>query len=528
MTKPKNTANIIAIKTYNRLHYLKPMFESLMATLTGKQNRIIIADDGSTDGTIEWLKEQQAKHGIELILNRRKGVAGQTNTILKHIEADTYKHLFLCDDDILFEKKGWLKLYTDGLKKVGHLSHYYLKWRPQDNLRKPIVNGSLICNCKPLSEQGAFLAFTKATINGIGFVDVKKIGLSAMYHTDFSRRAYKLQGMDPDVIFDVQKSNDYIKLNMAGYCSAAEVARYNVWDTPQAQVKKLHVCKTNDIYIPFAELDVNFNGTPKSVLNKQFDKIYCINLERRTDRKAYMQAEADRMNMNITFIDAVDGKDWKPKGILNGGQLACIESHKKVWQQAIKDKVQRFLILEDDVLFHRDLQQFDFEKLPQEWDVLYLGACQFSWGVSTDSERNVYKCNHDTLATHAIAYTIEAATKILELANKTEFKLPVDNWIAQVLLKGYEAYTIYPNLIIQKKMDDSDIKAATSNYVSKLRWNYDDYYNGADTEAKAAVKVNTVKVEFLRYYQKHKPKDVMYMDAVKAHSFINRKVVKRI
>jgi glycosyltransferase involved in cell wall biosynthesis len=511
--------NIIAVKTYNRLHFLQPMFESLMATKTGKC-RIIVADDGSTDGTIEWLKEQK---GIELILNRRKGVAGQVNSILKYIEKDKYTNLFLCDDDILFEKKGWLKIYTDGLKQVGHLSHYYLSWRPQDNLKKPIKKGKLICNCKPLSEQGAFLAFTKATIDGIGFVDVEKIGLSAMYHTDFSRRAYKFKGLNPDVVFDVQNSNQYIKLNMTDYCSAAEVARYNVWDTPQAQVKKLHVCRTNDIYIPFAELDVNFNGTSKSVLNKQFYKIYCINLERRPDRRAYMQAEADRMNMDITFINAIDGKDWKPKGMLNGGQLACIESHKEVWKQAIKDNVQRFLVLEDDVLFHKDLQNFDFETLP-EWNMLYLGACQFSWGV--EIKGNVYKCNHDTLATHAIAYTIEAAKKILIEAEKTSSNLPLDNWVASVAPKKLKCYCIFPNLIIQKKMDDSDIKAATTDYVKGLRWNYDDYYNGELPQKKTTI--GMIKVEFLRFYQKHKPKDIIEMDAVKAHSFILRKVVKRI
>ena len=96
-----------------------------------------------------------------------------------------------------------------------------------------------------------------------------------------------------------------------------------------------------------------------------FDKIYVINLKRREDRK--IKLIKDNPEVDFTFIEAVDGKDinvdelikqkvistsfFDPTGMVTPGIFACALSHKKAWDQALKDGVTNALFLEDDIFF---------------------------------------------------------------------------------------------------------------------------------------------------------------------------------
>jgi GR25 family glycosyltransferase involved in LPS biosynthesis len=96
-----------------------------------------------------------------------------------------------------------------------------------------------------------------------------------------------------------------------------------------------------------------------------FDKIYVINLKRRKDRRDILIKE--NPEIDFTFIEAVDGKEittvelqkqglvgssfFDPTGMLTTGIFACALSHKKAWDQALKDGVENALFLEDDIFF---------------------------------------------------------------------------------------------------------------------------------------------------------------------------------
>ena len=116
-----------------------------------------------------------------------------------------------------------------------------------------------------------------------------------------------------------------------------------------------------------------------------YDKIYIINLERRTDRKEQIIKQLKKYKItNYEIINAVDGKNiiiqelfnkLKNKTKINTpGHLGCLLSHKKVLLKALEDNVKSFMILEDDIIFKDNfLEKIKTLKLP-EWECIYLGA----------------------------------------------------------------------------------------------------------------------------------------------------------
>lgn len=112
----------LMVVTYNRLELTKIMLESLFVN-TDSEFRIIIVDNGSTDGTVEWLKNGQWLNekvwnnpnclGKDVQFNEiNRGIAIGRNQCLKI--ADKYNDEFLStlDNDIRFIP-GWLSKSVD-------------------------------------------------------------------------------------------------------------------------------------------------------------------------------------------------------------------------------------------------------------------------------------------------------------------------------------------------------------------------------------------------------------------------------
>lgn len=94
--------------TYDRLEYTKKCFESLNKTAGYEFDHYVI-DNGSKDGTYEWLLQQ---HGLgkihRYIANiENNGISVASNQALKIIGND-YDIIIKVDNDCLFLTKGWL------------------------------------------------------------------------------------------------------------------------------------------------------------------------------------------------------------------------------------------------------------------------------------------------------------------------------------------------------------------------------------------------------------------------------------
>ena len=98
---------VLGITTYNRCDYLQACLESFLQTRnTDHEWVVIVADDGSTDDTLEYLENLNFPHEIHIIKNNRRYAGGQTNTIFELSQKISFDIGFKVDDDLVFKKKG--------------------------------------------------------------------------------------------------------------------------------------------------------------------------------------------------------------------------------------------------------------------------------------------------------------------------------------------------------------------------------------------------------------------------------------
>ena len=94
----KSVATIIV--TYNRLSFLKDLIESLRCQ-TYTQQKIIVVNNSSTDGTLEWLQTQT---DLFVITQENCGGAGGFYTGLKYATENNFDYAWIMDDDVLCKK----------------------------------------------------------------------------------------------------------------------------------------------------------------------------------------------------------------------------------------------------------------------------------------------------------------------------------------------------------------------------------------------------------------------------------------
>ncbi len=87
----------VCIPAYNRLDFLPEALGSIFAQ-TFKDYEVVVVDDGSTDGTGEWIKEQ--KYPLRYVYQTNKGLAGARNRLIQ--EARGRYIAFLDSDDLLY------------------------------------------------------------------------------------------------------------------------------------------------------------------------------------------------------------------------------------------------------------------------------------------------------------------------------------------------------------------------------------------------------------------------------------------
>ena len=88
----------VIVPTYNRIERLKLCLAALLRQTFAKQNyEIIVTDDGSTDGTKEYLADMQDRKEIAYLWHRNVGTAGNRNIGIQKAQGDI---ILFIDDDV--------------------------------------------------------------------------------------------------------------------------------------------------------------------------------------------------------------------------------------------------------------------------------------------------------------------------------------------------------------------------------------------------------------------------------------------
>ncbi len=184
-----------------------------------------------------------------------------------------------------------------------------------------------------------------------------------------------------------------------------------------------------------------------------FDKIYCISIDERKDRRA----EAKRQFAKVGLLDRLEFIVVKKNS--SSPEEGCYNSHMLCLQKALATNAQHFLIFEDDIIFKgftrtmiKDVSAF---LSANAWNILFLGCI-----VRKSSKTNnpaIIKIKYQCLS-HAYAINRHFAEKIVAQPWQG---VPYDDFLARI---NQDFLAIYPSFAFQSN-------AATDNkfFIDKLR-----------------------------------------------------------
>jgi hypothetical protein len=202
----------------------------------------------------------------------------------------------------------------------------------------------------------------------------------------------------------------------------------------------------------------------------RFDKVYCINLDRRPDRLESFKNQVDKYNLGeYTRISAVDGSKINVGNYtktLNSGELGLVMTNLEIIKDTKNNNYKTILILEDDCSFTDEIINIEeyFDLLPSDWDMLYMGGNHNThMGIQGPIPINekVVKL-HSTYSTHFIGIKDTLFDHLEIILPKYEDPLDVSYVKLQ---KIFNIYSFYP-AIAKQIVDFSDIQ----NYITDYNW----------------------------------------------------------
>lgn len=207
------------------------------------------------------------------------------------------------------------------------------------------------------------------------------------------------------------------------------------------------------------------------VLQNYFDKIFYINLDKRTDRNDECQSELSKYNIQAERVSAVDAStlhssQFPPKKInFRTGAYGLLLTNLEIFKRAKTEGYKSIVIFEDDILF---INRFDeyfeviYQQVPDDWQMLYLGANHVIPPIMVTD--NVGKCIK-TFTTHAMVFKESVYDVVIEGISKLDG--PIDIKYSEVFFK-VNAYSFCPSIVFQRP-SHSDIEDRFTNYDEYIR-----------------------------------------------------------
>lgn len=230
-------------------------------------------------------------------------------------------------------------------------------------------------------------------------------------------------------------------------------------------------------------------------MENYFNQIYIINLKRRPDRLEKIKKRLKKQNIQkYQIIEAVDGQDskileyyhWKHRNhnfFESPGALGVLLSALKILKDAWENKYERFLILEDDVVFTHNFSQ-DFmeriQKIPDRWKLLYFGTSMHRWRFHQRAQINHNKQYFQTKGEIAGAFAVGISREIIPYLVKEipNAKKAWDNGVLSSYnrINQKDVFILYPYLIVCNT-EDSDLRRRKSlmEKVETCGWDLSKY-----------------------------------------------------
>ena len=160
---------------------------------------------------------------------------------------------------------------------------------------------------------------------------------------------------------------------------------------------------------------------------------YCINLKQRKAKWNRVQLECAKLDLNVTRFEAIFNTH---------GHEGCFQSHTTLLSQIEEDV---FMVIEDDIKVLEPLETLNkaIEQLPDDWDMLYLGA-QLSKKIHRHSP-NLFRLSGGQ-ATHAVIYNNQNGVVDYIVENARGI---IDVYYRDHIQERFNCYITYPMICNQ-------------------------------------------------------------------------------
>ena len=209
-------------------------------------------------------------------------------------------------------------------------------------------------------------------------------------------------------------------------------------------------------------------------LNKKYDKVVCINLVDRPDKKKKMQAKFDRLGIEVEWFTAVKygfaskivrAINEVKVGKFNNSQtneIGCTISHYTVIKQALAEGHKNIFVFEDDILFHTNFNNMldaYLDKLPADYDMMMLYS--FMTALTKENTKINSRWMKAFRSWSLVAYGMERSymekyienlDKFIETADMVTYRLQMDDSLKQ--------FVAAPTLVLPDTTDGSDIRTS--------------------------------------------------------------------
>ena len=241
-----------------------------------------------------------------------------------------------------------------------------------------------------------------------------------------------------------------------------------------------------------------------SILNKIFDQIYVINLERDKFKRKMIIKKFNNLNIKFNFINAVNGSiepfisrykeykskpcDWEGahhyekarniKMIPSYGAYGYIASWINVLEKAIESKAKKILVFDDDIIFHENFEneaRLFFNTIGSSFKIASLGVSQHVWSKIVKKHR-YYNPIEYTDGSFALGIDSSIFQEILDDSKK--FNIAFDSGPIRNIYKKYkdECFIAYPNIVIADLTSSSISAKRNMNELSKkFEWQLNNF-----------------------------------------------------
>lgn len=204
-----------------------------------------------------------------------------------------------------------------------------------------------------------------------------------------------------------------------------------------------------------------------NILNS-FPVRLCLTMPDRRDRRELLEQELRKQKLVVEYYYAYSAAtpalsfNTSQKKMIAYALAATIDDVGFFGKIKSSTPITHALFFEDDVLFQGVTHiAYAFEQLPDDWDVLYLGA-NITNGQPEYYSPNLFKVK-TAWTTHAVAYSRRVMQYISDNFDPTLNHM-FDDWLAREVLPKFNCFVIYP-MACWQQVSQSDIWNVMADYT---------------------------------------------------------------